>query len=141
MQNLLRIRYLGNAPALLQAHAFFLQCRYTDVFETYIGKGFYLDAASWAAVGQVDRAATLLRTRVTQPQLGAMMYDMMASLLAVLEDRCSDALALIEKADFTPDPEGLFYLAVTATCSTPPHPRLPRDPARPRGRLLVLYLS
>jgi hypothetical protein len=93
------------------AHTFFLQCRYTDVFETYIGKGFYLDAASWAAVGQVDRAATLLRTRLTQPHLGPMMYGMMASLLAVLEGRCNDALALIEKADFTPDPEGLFYLA------------------------------
>jgi DNA-binding winged helix-turn-helix (wHTH) protein/tetratricopeptide (TPR) repeat protein len=93
------------------AHTFFLQCRYTDVFETYIGKGFYLDAASWAAFGQVDRAATLLRTRLTQPHLGPMMYGMMASLLAVLEGRCNDALALIEKADFTPDPEGLFYLA------------------------------
>jgi len=39
------------------------------------------------------------------------MSSLMASLLAVLEDRKEDAIALMERKDIIRKPEGLFYLA------------------------------
>ena len=93
------------------AHTFFLQGNYPDVFVNYTSNGFYLDAAAWAALGQIERAASLLRTRLEKPGFGPVMLDMMASLLAVLEGRRDDALACIAATTITREPEGLFYLA------------------------------
>ena len=39
------------------------------------------------------------------------MASLMASLLAVLEDRGEDAIALMQSKDIIREPEGLFYLA------------------------------
>ena len=39
------------------------------------------------------------------------MSSLMASLLAVLENREKDAIALMESEDIIREPEGLFYLA------------------------------
>jgi DNA-binding winged helix-turn-helix (wHTH) protein len=94
------------------AHTVFLQCDFASVFEHYVGKQYYLDAAAWVAMGQAERAASLLRTRLEeQPDLGPWMFSLMASLLAVLEGRDSDALKLVERARFVYEPEGVFYFA------------------------------
>jgi tetratricopeptide (TPR) repeat protein len=94
------------------AHTHFLRGEFSRVFETYnSGAGYYLDAAAWAGLGAVDRAVDLLRTRLSQFQPGPSMSSLMASLLAVLEDRGEDAIALMESEDIIREPEGLFYLA------------------------------
>jgi DNA-binding winged helix-turn-helix (wHTH) protein len=94
------------------AHTHFLKGEYSRVFETYnSGAGYYLDAAAWAGLGAVDRAVDLLRTRLSQSQPGPSMSSLMASLLAVLEDRGEDAISLMESENIIREPEGLFYLA------------------------------
>ena len=93
------------------AHTVFLLGDYASVFETYVGKGFYLDAAAWAALGQTDRAATLLRARIKQPEIGPFMSAMMESMLAALEQRGEEAARFAEKAELVREPEGLFYFA------------------------------
>src|SRR5262249_16637358 len=69
---------------------------YAGVLETYVGKPYYLDAAAWEALGQRDRAIALLETRVAWPDLGPMMYGLMASLLATLSGKAEEALAVME---------------------------------------------
>ena len=93
------------------AHTAFLRGDYASVFETYLSKGYYLDAAAWAALGQVERAAKLLRTRLEQADLGPLMSGMMRSLLDVLEGHGESAVALADKAEGTLEPEGAFYFA------------------------------
>ena len=94
------------------AHTHFLKGEFGRVFETYnSGAGYYLDAASWAALGAVDRALDLLRTRLSRSQPGPSMSSLMVSLLAVLENRGEDAIALMESENIIQEPEGLFYLA------------------------------
>lgn len=93
------------------AHTHFLNREYTKVFETYPGNGYYLDAASWAGLGQVDRAATLLRTRLKRPELGPLMRGLMASLLALLEGKGDEAVSIMENTEVIDEPEMLFYFA------------------------------
>ena len=93
------------------AHTHFLRGEFARVFETYTGALFYLDAAAWAALGAVDRAAGLLRQRLSQPQLGPVMSTLMGSLLAVLEGRGREAVELMETAKIDREPEAVFYLA------------------------------
>lgn len=93
------------------AHTHFLQGRYADVFENYIGNHFYLDAVAWSAMGEVDRAVTLLRTRLAESELSPLMRTLEASLLAVLESRRAEALELMDRTALIQEPEVLFYLA------------------------------
>src|SRR3984957_15944874 len=88
------------------AHTPFLRGEFGRVFETYnSGAGYYLDAAAWAGLGAVDRAIDLLRTRLSQSQPGPSMSSLMVSLLAVLEDRGEDAIALMESENIVREPE------------------------------------
>jgi hypothetical protein len=93
------------------AHTHFLRGEFARVFETYTGSLYYLDAAAWAALGAVDRAASLLRARLAQPPLGSVMAILMSSLLAILEGQCESALGLMMKTEIVREPEVLFYLA------------------------------
>ncbi len=93
------------------AHTVFLMGDYPRVFETYMGKGFYLDAAAWAAMGQRVRAETLLRTRLKDPELGPFMLAMMESMLAALEGRPGAAAAFAKQAELVREPEAVFYFA------------------------------
>ncbi|WP_263385219.1 winged helix-turn-helix domain-containing protein [Granulicella arctica] len=94
------------------AHTYFLLGEYAMVFETYnTGKGFYLDAAAWAALGKVDHAAALLRSRLLQPELGPLMSGLMASLLAVLEGKPDQAMDIMEGTEVLDEPEALLYFA------------------------------
>lgn len=93
------------------AHTHFLRGEFARVFETYTGELYYLDAAAWAALGAKERAADLLRTRLSRPELGPVMRVVMASLLTVLEGRNEDTVQVIESAEIFREPEMLFYLA------------------------------
>ncbi len=93
------------------AHTYFLQGDYPNVFTTYMSHGYYLDAAAWAAMGQTERAVSLLSTRLAQPGLSPFMSSMMSSLHAALESRPQDVTALAESAAIAADPEGVFYFA------------------------------
>jgi DNA-binding winged helix-turn-helix (wHTH) protein len=93
------------------AHTYFLQGEYERVFETYVGKRYYLDAAAWAAMGDTDHAITVLRERLPQPELSPLMFGLMASLLAVLEGKSEEAIAIMERTEVLHEPELLFYFA------------------------------
>jgi DNA-binding winged helix-turn-helix (wHTH) protein len=93
------------------AHTHFLRGEYARVFETYSNNQFYLDAAAWAALGNHEGAISSLRARLARPQLGGVMFCMMASLLAALEGRSEDAIAIVKGAHAFQEPEAKFYLA------------------------------
>jgi tetratricopeptide (TPR) repeat protein len=93
------------------AHTYFLLGDYPSLFETYIGRPYYLDVAAWVALGQTQRAMELLRTRLAWPDLGPFMTCLMASLLAILECDTAKAASVIQNHQFVDEPEGLFYLA------------------------------
>ena len=93
------------------AHTYFLQGDYPSVFGTYVGEGYYLDAAAWAAMGQTDRALALLHKRLKQPELSPLMLTMMQSLAHVLQGNGAAAVALATGAEITDEPEAMFYFA------------------------------
>ncbi len=93
------------------AHTYFLLCDYPSIFGTYVGEGYYLDAAAWAALGQTDRAIALLRKRLTQPELSPLMLTMMQSMVDVLEGNGGNAVALAKQLQITDEPEATFYYA------------------------------
>ena len=93
------------------AHTYFLLGEYERVFETYVGKRYYLDAAAWAAMGDTDHAITVLRERLPQPELSPLMFGLMASLLAVLEGKSEEAITIMERTEVLREPEVLFYFA------------------------------
>jgi DNA-binding winged helix-turn-helix (wHTH) protein len=93
------------------AHTHFLRGAFAKVFETYTGTLYYLDAAAWAALGAIERGATLLRERLAKPELGSVMSVLMASHLAILDGKPREAMGLIENTEIVREPEVLFYLA------------------------------
>lgn len=94
------------------AHTLFLAGDYAASIESYGGRGgYYLDAAAWAALGDLNRARTLLRARLGSTPLSALMTALMSSLLALLDDRQDDAVLAMQTADTTFDPEILVYFA------------------------------
>ncbi|HLK66097.1 MAG TPA: winged helix-turn-helix domain-containing protein [Bryobacteraceae bacterium] len=94
------------------AHTYFLRGEYEATIESYSGrKGYYLDAAAWAAMGDSQRAISLLCDRLEDRQLSPLMAGLMGSLLALTENRPEDAVALVEETQVDYEPEILFYLA------------------------------
>jgi hypothetical protein len=93
------------------AHTHFLQGEYAKVFDTYGGKRYYLDAAAWAALGDTQRAMALLRERLLQSELSPLMSGLMASLLAILEGKSEEAMAIMRRTEVLHEPEILFYFA------------------------------
>lgn len=94
------------------AHTLFLAGDYAAAIEAYGGRGaYYLDAASWAALGDTTRATTLLRERLAKDSLSRLMTDLMRSLLELLEGRHDEAIQHMEHADTSLDPEILVYFA------------------------------
>lgn len=106
-----RVMALDPAARTSVAHTYFLLGDYPSTLATYMSKGVYLDAAVWEVLGNRDRAITLLRSRISWPDIAPLMLRMMTSLLAILEGRCSEALAIIDGIDADDDPEALFYFA------------------------------
>jgi tetratricopeptide (TPR) repeat protein len=94
------------------AHTHFLRGEYEATIETYSARrGYYLDAAAWAALGDAHRATSLLRDRLGDSQLSPLMFGLMSSLLALAEDRSRDAAEIIEATKVAHEPEVLFYMA------------------------------
>lgn len=94
------------------SHTHFLRGEYEATIEMYgRGKGYYLDAAAWAALGDTRRAVALLRERVAGPQLSPLMSGLMGSLLAILEGRKRDAVDAMRRTEIVREPEVLFYFA------------------------------
>jgi DNA-binding winged helix-turn-helix (wHTH) protein len=93
------------------AHTHFLRGEYEATIETYRArKGYYLDAAAWAALGDAHRAISLLRDRLGDPHLSPLMSGLMSSLLALEENRNRDAAAIVDATEVAHEPEVLFYL-------------------------------
>jgi DNA-binding winged helix-turn-helix (wHTH) protein len=92
-------------------HTYFLRTEYEAAIEAYANTGYYLDAASWAGLGDSKRAITLLTERLEKQQLSELMSGLMRSLLAVLEGRRSEAVGLIRNLQVAREPELVFYLA------------------------------
>jgi DNA-binding winged helix-turn-helix (wHTH) protein len=93
------------------AHTYFLKGEYAKVFETYTGFRLYLDAAAWAGLGDTEHAAALLRPRLAKNEMSPLMAGPGASLLAALEGRRDDVLAIVESMRSFNEPEAQFYLA------------------------------
>ncbi len=107
-----RAKALDPTIATSVSHTHFLLGEYEAAIETYgRGKGYYLDAAAWAALGDTRRAVALLRERLAGPPLSALMSGLMRSLLAILEGRDQDAAGAMASTDIVREPEVLFYLA------------------------------
>lgn len=93
------------------AHSYFQLGDYRAAIDAYTGQGaFYLDAASWAALGDTKRAASLLRERLRMP-LSNLMKSLLGSLLAILQNKSDDAVRLMESAQTIREPETLVYFA------------------------------
>jgi len=107
-----RAAKLDPAVTTSVAHTLFLIGDYARAIETYGGRaGYYLDAAAWAALGEEKRATILLRERLGRMPLSKLMTALMESLLAILEGRGGEAVALMEGADTVREPEILGYFA------------------------------
>jgi DNA-binding winged helix-turn-helix (wHTH) protein len=107
-----RATELDPAVVTSVAHTFFFSGEFARAIEIYGGRaGYYLDAAAWAALGEKDRAIVLLRERLERMSLSKLMTALMESLLAVLEVRAADAVALMETADTAHEPEIVMYFA------------------------------
>src|SRR5262249_20620924 len=92
-------------------HTHFLRGDYHATLDTYVGTRYYLDAAAWAALGDGDRARSLLDERLPSPQLSIRMAGLMGSLRAALDGRRDETLAIVAAFNYERDPELLFYLA------------------------------
>lgn len=92
-------------------HTHFLRCEYEATLDTYGATRYYLDAAAWAALGDPTRATTVLRERLAAGPLSPLMAGLMGSLLATLESRRDDAMAIMTGLEVEREPETTFYLA------------------------------
>jgi tetratricopeptide (TPR) repeat protein len=93
-------------------HTHFLRCDYQATLETYGGRAsYYLDAAAWAALGDVKRAQTLLSKRLKTMPLSGLIGTLMGSLHALLGGRNAEAIKLMEAIKPLHEPEGIVLLA------------------------------
>jgi DNA-binding winged helix-turn-helix (wHTH) protein len=93
-------------------HTHFLRCDYRATLETYGGRAcYYLDAAAWAALGDVKRAQALLSERLKRIPVSGFIGTLMASLHALLAGRCGEAVKLMGAITPVHEPEGLILLA------------------------------
>jgi DNA-binding winged helix-turn-helix (wHTH) protein len=92
-------------------HTHFLRCEYGATLDSYRGTRYYLDAAAWAALGDITRAIELLRERLSAGHLSTLMAGLMNSMVATLTGQRDAALAAMRALTVTREPEVLFYLA------------------------------
>ncbi len=93
-------------------HTHFFRGDFRASLETYGGRaGYYLDAAAWAALGDNERAQTLLTERITKLPAGALIGSLMGSLLELLHANYSKAAEMIGSIASSVEPEGAILLA------------------------------
>ena len=103
---------LDPAIATSVPHTYFLRCEYEATIESYSGRaGYYLDAAAWAALGDVNRSIVLLRDRLAGARLSPLISGLMSSLLALLDGSRGEAIESMRAVDVVREPEVLFYFA------------------------------
>lgn len=109
-----RGRHLDPHLATSVAHTYFLMGNYAGTIESYGNKGgYYLDCAALAAMGENEKALTLLRERERTGGATGAVQGVMRSLRAHLEGNrveCLEAIMSAENA-LLADPEVLFYAA------------------------------
>jgi len=96
------------------AHTYFVLGDYGKAIDCYGEKfGYYLDCASFAALGEGRKALSMLRERERYGKGPGAVRGIMVSLRAYLEGNLEECLSAIEKAtaDIAQDPETLFYSA------------------------------
>jgi hypothetical protein len=106
-------RAIALDPAVVTSvtHTHFLRGDYRMALDTYTGTRYYLDAAAWAALGETTRAVAQLRDRVAATEQQSPLNGLVRSLLAILEGRRQDAVAIMEPLAITSEPEAQLYLA------------------------------
>jgi tetratricopeptide (TPR) repeat protein len=94
------------------AHTHFFRSDFRASLETYGGRaGYYLDAAAWAALGDSERALTLLTERMSKLPVGALIGSLMSSLLELLNTNYTKAAEMIRSVAASVEPEGAVLLA------------------------------
>ena len=107
-----RARELDPAAVTSLAHTLFLAQDYAGTIEHYGGRGaFYLDAAAWAGLGEVQRAKDLLSDRLHSLPLSSLITALLTSLLATLEGESATAVRVMKQADTSMQPEVVMYFA------------------------------
>jgi DNA-binding winged helix-turn-helix (wHTH) protein len=102
-------------PAIVTSvsHTYFLQGEFHAALECYGSRagGFYLDAAAWAALGDREGVRSMLAKRLSEARGAPELLAAMASLLAIVEERFGEAVALMEACESFSEPETLLYFA------------------------------
>src|SRR5258708_23444140 len=81
------------------AHTYFVLGDYAKAVDCYGKKGgYYLDCASFAAMGEGRRALSMLRERERYGKAPSADHGIMLSLRAYLEGNLEECLSAIEKA-------------------------------------------
>lgn len=109
----LRARHLDPNLVTSAAHTYFLMGDYAAAVDDYGKKGYYLDCAALAALGEDQAALSMLRTREQSGNTKGSVSGIMRSLRAYLEgdwEKCRNAITTAETTIQT-DPEVLFYSA------------------------------
>jgi DNA-binding winged helix-turn-helix (wHTH) protein len=106
-----RVMALDPTAETSVAHTYFLLGDFPSMLANYPGRGLYLDAAAWQALGNPDRALSVLRARSAWPEMGPFALKMLTSLMAILDGRDSEARKIIAEFDTDKEPEGIFYIA------------------------------
>ena len=109
----LRARHLDPHVISSVAHTYFMMGDYARAIDCYGNKGYYLDCAALAAMGEDQTALSRLRAREQSGPTPRALQGIMRSLRAYLEgdweESCS-AITTVEDAILR-DPEILFYSA------------------------------
>ena len=109
----LRARHLDPHVTTSVAHTYFMMGDYASAIDCYGKKGYYLDCAALAAMGENETALSMLRAREQSGRTTGAVQGIMRSLRAYLEgdwEECCSAITAAEDAILR-DPEVLFYSA------------------------------
>ena len=95
------------------APTLFFLGEYSSAIETYKSgrAAYYLDAAAWAALGDERKAKALLRARLKELPLSALVSALMRSLLATLNGQAEEVIRLEETLQPVRDPEIVMFFA------------------------------
>jgi eukaryotic-like serine/threonine-protein kinase len=109
----LRARHLDPHLLTSAAHTYFMMGDYATAIDCYGKKGYYLDCAALAALGEDHTALSILRAREQSGRTTGAVQGIMRSLRAYLEGNwgeCCGAIITAEAA-IQRDPEVLYYSA------------------------------
>ena len=109
----LRARHLDPHAATSAAHTYFVMGEYATAIDCYGKKGYYLDCAALAALGEDRTALSILRAREQSGRTTGAVQGIMRSLRAYLEGDWDESYSAImtEQTAIQGDPEILYYSA------------------------------